>query len=115
MSVGPVLSVEDTFGNKVGAAYGRLKPRDFIDAIRQSGQFSEERLLELAAERDDGFEPDMYAQQIRQVARIPDRRSEAYGVTRSSWNSFAIASPRGRTPSRPPEPRHVLRTSARSR
>jgi hypothetical protein len=82
LAVGPVLSEEDAVGNKVGAAYGRSEPRDFIDidAIRQSGRFTDKQLLDMAAERDDGFVPEIYAQQIRQISRIPDERFAAYGV-----------------------------------
>lgn len=82
LAVGPVLSEEDAVGNKLGAAYGRREPRDFIDidAIRRSGRFTDEQLFDMAAERDDGFVPEIYAQQIRQIARIPDERFAAYGI-----------------------------------
>lgn len=83
LQVGPVLAVEDAVGSKVGAIYTRLEARDFIDvdAIRQSGRFTDEHLLQMAETRDDGFDRATYATQLRQVARIRDGRFADYGTT----------------------------------
>jgi len=83
LQVGPVLAVEDAVGSKVGAIYNRLEARDFIDvdAIRSSGRFSDDALLRMAEDRDDGFDRFVYAAQLRQVTRIRDGRFADYGTT----------------------------------
>lgn len=83
LQVGPVLAVVDAVGSKVGAIYTRLEARDFIDvdAIRQSGRFTDEQLLEMAEERDEGFDRATYASQLRMVSRIRDGRFADYGTT----------------------------------
>lgn len=83
LQVGPVLAVEDAVGSKVGAIYTRLEARDFIDvdAIRQSGRFTDEQLLQMAETRDDGFDRATYATQLRQVSRIRDGRFADYGTS----------------------------------
>jgi hypothetical protein len=82
LQVGPVLAVEDAVGSKVGAIYNRLEARDFIDvdAIRASGRFTDEELLMMAADRDDGFDRSVYATQLRQVTRVRDGRFADYGT-----------------------------------
>lgn len=82
LQVGPVLSLDDAIGNKVSALYSRAEARDFldVDAIRSSGHLTDQQLLTAARERDPGFEPAMFAQQLDRAARItPDRVSE-YGI-----------------------------------
>lgn len=82
LEVGPVLSIEDAVGSKVGALYSRTEARDYIDvdAIRATGRFSDAELITAAAGRDAGFDALMFASQLEQVTRItPDRFAE-YGV-----------------------------------
>lgn len=82
LDVGPVLSIEDAVGSKVGALYSRTEARDYIDidAIRATGRFSDDELITAAANRDDGFDIQLFANQLEQVQRItPDRFAE-YGV-----------------------------------
>jgi hypothetical protein len=82
LDVGPVLSIEDAVGNKVGALYSRTEARDYIDvdAIRATGRFSDAELIAAAAARDAGFDVPMFANQLEQLQRItPDRFAE-YGV-----------------------------------
>lgn len=82
LSVGPVLSLEDAIGNKVSALYSRGEARDFldVDAIRSSGHFTDQQLVDAARERDPGFEVPMFAAQLEQARSItPDRVAE-YGV-----------------------------------
>lgn len=58
-----MLHADDAVANKMAALYGRALPRDFldVDAILASGRYSRERLLELAAAADDGFDRHMFA------------------------------------------------------
>jgi hypothetical protein len=82
LEIGPVLSIDDAVGSKVGALYSRTEARDYIDvdAIRATGRFSDVELIAAAVSRDDGFDVLMFASQLQQVQRItPDRFAE-YGV-----------------------------------
>lgn|GEM_PF-259672 len=94
LQVGPVLSADDAVASKTNAVYTRLEARDFIDldAIRSSGRYTDEELLRLVADRDDGFDRAMFAQQLQQVDRIRDDRFAAYGL-----DSDAAAAMRTRT------------------
>ncbi len=80
--VGPVLSVQDAVAGKMGAAYSRGEVRDFldVDAIRQSGRFTDAELLRLGHEHDEGFEPGMFASQLSTAARIEPSDAAEYGV-----------------------------------
>lgn len=51
-----------------------------VDAIRQSGRFTDAALLEAAAERDAGFDLGMFAGQLQQVHRITADRFFEYGL-----------------------------------
>jgi hypothetical protein len=83
LDVGPVLHVDDAVANKMCALYGRALPRDFldIDAAVCSGRFTRERLLELAANADGGFDPTMFAFALGALTQITDTAFEAYGAT----------------------------------
>lgn len=87
LDVGPVLDLEDAVGNKISALYGRSAPRDFldVDAIRQSGLFSDAALLELSEDRDPGFDRQLFARQLQQVSRIDHGAVEAYEVSPQQW------------------------------
>ena len=71
--LGPTLSIEDSVGNKVLALFGRAEPRDFTDVCDAAHRFSKPRLLELASERDAGFDPSIFAQMIALIDRMDDR------------------------------------------
>ena len=83
LAVGPVLSLEDAVGNKVGALYSRAEARDYldVDAIRASGRFTDAQLISVAAERDSGFDLLTFASQLEQAKRIRPERVERYGVS----------------------------------
>ncbi|NQX27300.1 nucleotidyl transferase AbiEii/AbiGii toxin family protein [Microbacteriaceae bacterium VKM Ac-2854] len=57
LSVGPVLSIGDSFASKVLTLWGRSAPRDALDvyAYLQSSRFTKDDALERAAEYDAGF------------------------------------------------------------
>lgn len=83
LAVGPVLSVEDAVASKVSAAYGRAELRDLldVDAIRRSGRFTDEQLLDLVREREPGFDQGMFAQQLSLIgAGVSTSEAAAYGV-----------------------------------
>lgn len=82
LDVGPVLALEDAVANKVLALYSRGEVRDYldVDAIRQTGRFNDDELLAAAAERDPGFEPVMFAHQLRGVERAEPAAVAPYGL-----------------------------------
>ena len=82
LAIGPVLALGDAVGNKVVAVYSRGEARDYLDldAIRQSGRFTDPELLTLAQEHDPGFEPAMFIQQLRRVRELGPVETAEYGT-----------------------------------
>jgi hypothetical protein len=74
LDVGPVLHADDAVANKVCALFGRALPRDFldVDAAITSGRYTRERLLELAAEADRGFDRLLFADALGALTQITD-------------------------------------------
>lgn len=70
--IGPVLDLEDSAGNKMLALFGRAAPRDFSDVYELSRRYNREQLLCFAAERDLGFDRDVFRQMLRFLHRIDD-------------------------------------------
>jgi hypothetical protein len=83
LDVGPVLHPDDASANKMSALYGRAEARDFldIDAAITSGRYSRERLLELAAQADAGFDPLVFADAIGSLTQLTDADFDEYRVT----------------------------------
>lgn len=85
LEVGPVLAIEDAVGNKVAALYSRGEARDYldVDAIRASGRFTDDQLVDLASNADPGFDTDMFAQRLQEAEKIQLREVAVYGVNQS--------------------------------
>jgi hypothetical protein len=81
LAIGPVLHPDDAVGNKVLALWGRQEPRDFIDvdAALRAG-YAPERLLGLAAQRDQGFNRRSFADCLSRAASLPDADFAEYGL-----------------------------------
>lgn len=86
--IGPVLSLEDAVGSKIGALYSRAETRDFLDAdaIRRSGRFTDDELLRIAAERDPGFDRTIFAQQLLLVGQLSVTETRRYEVSAEELN-----------------------------
>jgi hypothetical protein len=69
-------------GSKVAAAFSRAEARDFLDldAIRESGLYSDDAILALAHEHDPGFDTLIFAGQLSYVGQLDERDTVAYGV-----------------------------------
>ncbi|WP_053208201.1 nucleotidyl transferase AbiEii/AbiGii toxin family protein [Jiangella muralis] len=91
LSVGPVLSIRDAVAAKIGAVYSRGEARDFLDldAIRESGRFTDEELLQLARDHDDGFDARMFAAQLDRISHIHTDEVSEYGVDVSALEGIA--------------------------
>jgi len=90
LDIGPVLHPDDAVANKVTALFGRAAPRDYIDvhAALTSGRYTAERLLALAEEHDDGFDPEWFARALLAVDRWPDREYTRYGLAPEKVDSM---------------------------
>ena len=68
--LGPTIGLEENAGRKTLALFGRYMPRDFVDVYSLARRFGKQRLLELAAERDLGFDLWVFAQALHEVGHI---------------------------------------------
>ncbi|GAA1834546.1 hypothetical protein GCM10009682_61090 [Luedemannella flava] len=83
LDVGPVLHPDDAVANKMTALFGRAEARDFldVDAALASGRYTRQRLVELAANADGGFDPILFADAIGSLAQRTDAEFADYEVT----------------------------------
>lgn len=86
LDIGPVLHPDDAVANKMCALYGRALPRDFLDveAAIISGRYTRERLLDLAANADSGFTPDLFADALGVLTQITDDAFHQYDIPSTS-------------------------------
>jgi hypothetical protein len=77
---GSVLHADDAVANKVCALFGRALPRDFldVDAAVTSGRYTQDQLLELAAEADHGFDRLLFADALGALTQITDAAFAEY-------------------------------------
>jgi hypothetical protein len=70
--------------------FGRAEARDFldIDAAIQSGRYTRERLLELAAAADAGFDRLIFADALGALQQITDAAFDLYGPSRTELASM---------------------------
>lgn len=68
---GPVLPEEEIAAGKMLALFGRALPRDFADVSKLVDRFGLERLCELAAEKDRGFDREIFRQMLGQFSKWP--------------------------------------------
>jgi hypothetical protein len=82
LDIGPVLHADDAVANKMCALFGRAMPRDFldVDAAITTGRYSRERLLQLAAQTDPGFDDALFADALGALAQITDAAFAEYDV-----------------------------------
>lgn len=89
MEVGPVLSERDAVAGKLSALYSRAEIRDFldVDAIRVSGRYTDEELLGLSRDHDEGFDTPVFAAQLSLVVNFEAEEAAEYGI---SAEEFAL-------------------------
>jgi hypothetical protein len=82
LAVGPVLHADDAVANKVCALFGRAEVRDYVDvdAIVTSGRYTEDELLDLAADHDPGFDRPRFAEALAAIDRLTDSLFQPYGM-----------------------------------
>ena len=84
LAVGPVLHADDAVANKVCALFGRAEVRDYVDvdAILASGRYTEDELLDPAADHNPGFDRSWFAEALSAIDQLPDRLFEPYDLGR---------------------------------
>lgn len=124
LSIGPVLAESDAVATKVATVFSRGEARDYLDlaGIIDSGRYSRDRLLAMAADVDPGFTPRLFAEALAAVDRFPDEQFTSYGVdakriaavreTMRSW-STELTEQLSRTPPGGDGPRTTPAASAR--
>jgi hypothetical protein len=102
LEIGPVLHADDAVANKMAALYGRALARDFldVDAILASGRYTPERLLDLAAAADTGFDKQLFASS-EHSPRSPMPHSPNTAPAPTTSPPCATASPSGAAPFSP--------------
>lgn len=81
LAVGRVLHPEEAAANKAVALFSRAAARDLVDVDALAGRYGRERLLELGAEKDLGFNRAVFATGLGVGAARPDREFYDLGLT----------------------------------
>ena len=66
----PTLSGEELAVDKVLAVFGRAEARDFVDLMALEPRYGLDRLCRLAAEKDRGFTPRLFAEMLARFGRL---------------------------------------------
>jgi len=80
LDIGAVLHQEEIAADKMLALFGRAAARDFVDVAALLRTFPAERLLDLAAEKDPGFDRRYFAAALRSIDRLDDEDFTALGL-----------------------------------
>jgi hypothetical protein len=72
--------------DKVLAVFGRAEARDFVDLMAIEERYGLERLFELAAEKDRGFTPELFA---GMAARFDRLREDEFGLETQRYQELA--------------------------
>jgi hypothetical protein len=86
--VGPTFAPDELAGRKVIALFDRAEARDFADVYALSRRFSRPQLLALAAEVDDNFDADVFAEMLATIDRHDDARLTAGGDDPAAVRDF---------------------------
>lgn len=92
-----VLSGQELAVDKLLALFGRAEARDFVDLLAVVERYGLGKLLDLAAEKDPGFDVRVFVEMLNTVDRLPraafaldEARFEALQVTVSTWKERAL-------------------------
>jgi predicted nucleotidyltransferase component of viral defense system len=70
--LGPALHPDELAADKMLALYGRAEGRDFHDVAVLADRYPTERLLELAAAKDRGFDRRRFVEMLGSIDRLRD-------------------------------------------
>lgn len=79
--LGPVLHRDDVAAGKTGALFSPAEARDAIDVdgLLRAG-YARERLIELAAQNDAGFDQPRFADALARIQRYSNKQFAVYGL-----------------------------------
>lgn len=93
----PMLRGEELAVDKVLAVFGRAEARDFVDLMAVEPTYGLDRLCQLAAEKDRGFTPAVFAEMLggfrrlrRDEFELDDARYAQLGSEVERWRSRAL-------------------------
>ncbi len=93
----PMLRGEELGADKVLALFGRAEARDFVDLMAVEPLYGLDRLHRLAAEKDRGFTPEVFADMLGRFGRlrreefeVDDARYEQLAHTVERWRTHAL-------------------------
>lgn len=82
----PMLSGEELAVDKVLAIFGRAEARDFVDLAAIESRYGLEHLFQLAAEKDRGFTPEMFAEMAGRFSRL---RIDEFDIDADEYEQLA--------------------------
>jgi hypothetical protein len=92
-----LLSGEELAIDKLLALFGRAEARDFVDLMAVEERYGLDRLLDLAAEKDRGFDAKVFAEMLGRIDRLPraafpldDTRYGELHVAVGRWKDRAL-------------------------
>ena len=93
----PLLSREELAVDKLLALFGRAEARDFVDLMSVADRYGLDRLFDLAAEKDHGFDARVFAEMLGRIDRLPraafpldDTRYDELQVAVATWKDRAL-------------------------
>ena len=92
-----MLSGQELAVDKLLALFGRAEARDFVDLMAVEPRYGLDRLCQLAAEKDRGFTPAIFAEMLgtfrrfrREEVALDDTRYEQLGHDIERWRERAL-------------------------
>lgn len=92
-----VLSGEELAVDKLLALFGRAEARDFADLFAVADRYGIDRLLDLASEKDRGFDAAVFAEMLTRIDRLPriafpldDAQYDKLQGTVGTWKDRAL-------------------------
>ena len=82
----PTLTGEELAVDKVLAVFGRAEARDFVDLMALEPRYGLDRLCALAAEKDRGFTPALFAEMLGRFSRL---RQDEFGIDAQQYEQLA--------------------------
>jgi hypothetical protein len=96
--IGLTVAIEELAADKTLALFGRAAARDFVDVFFLSRTFGEERLCELAVQKDPGFDRRHFAEALAVLPRLTREAFQVDDVTyvairqwSTEWRSRLLA------------------------
>jgi len=79
---GPTLAARELAANKVLALFDRAEARDFLDLVELTRHFELQPLMDLAAEKDTGFDTGGFLEALASIQRFT---SADFGVSEAEY------------------------------